>query len=170
MPSLAGGNTETVCSKLKNPKRFLKPNFETLQSLRKNRGQAMFYGIRERLWGYDRRGKCGLSPISARVSRRSLIAAQCEPFICHLFYFRAGNNVSSAESHTRYQPCHTMPTRTAEMGEAGHKSDNRAGTSCICGLTAGGILTKLDVLRSERIIKTRGSRMNDVAHSEVPTS
>ena len=30
LPSLVGGNTETVCSKLKNPKRFLKPNLETL--------------------------------------------------------------------------------------------------------------------------------------------
>jgi hypothetical protein len=30
MPSLVGGYTETVCSKLKNGNRFLKPNFETL--------------------------------------------------------------------------------------------------------------------------------------------
>jgi hypothetical protein len=28
MPSLVVGYTETVCGKLKNPKRFLKPNFE----------------------------------------------------------------------------------------------------------------------------------------------
>ena len=32
MPSLVGGDTETVCSKLKSGNRFLKPNFEILSN------------------------------------------------------------------------------------------------------------------------------------------
>jgi hypothetical protein len=37
MPSLVGDDTETVCSKLKNWNRFLKPNFEPLPKLRQVR-------------------------------------------------------------------------------------------------------------------------------------
>jgi hypothetical protein len=35
MPRLVGGDTETVCSKLKSGNRFLKPNFEPLPKLNK---------------------------------------------------------------------------------------------------------------------------------------
>jgi hypothetical protein len=34
MPRLVGGDTEIVCGKLKDPKRFLKPNFEPGPKLR----------------------------------------------------------------------------------------------------------------------------------------
>jgi hypothetical protein len=34
MPSLVGGDAELVCRKLRNAKRFLKPNFEALPKLR----------------------------------------------------------------------------------------------------------------------------------------
>jgi hypothetical protein len=37
MPNLVGGNTETVCSKLKSGNRFLKPNFELVPKLRQAR-------------------------------------------------------------------------------------------------------------------------------------